>query len=150
MPKLTPLEQDRFVEVMFFLYFDRQPKRFLENKSFWTTIYEMCKIYDIDPVQISKAARALMLPNERPSEVQIYYLLHKMGFSVRDIKHLSGIYWQKQQNLSEAISKYGAPTIKRTVTDTVAKHAIRVFLTGMSDIFGVLSIVDREVFENFF
>ena len=94
----TQIEKDRLTEVLFYLYFDNKSEEHLSNIDFWNTISGLCKIYNIDSAQVSRAARILFADENRPTELEIWYLLDKLGVSVRPIRKISGIYWQKQKH----------------------------------------------------
>jgi hypothetical protein len=146
----TQIEKDRLTEILFFLYFDRKDEKLLGNMDFWNTVHSLCKVYDVDGTQVSRAARVLFAEENRPTEFEIWYLLNKLGVSVRPIRKISGIYWQKQKHFAETVDKYGAPTIKRCITDAAMKKNVRDFLIALVEMFGTLSAIEGKFLDTFF
>jgi hypothetical protein len=146
----TQIEKDRLTEILFFLYFDKKDEALIGNKDFWSTINSLCKIYDIDGMQISRAARILFAEENKPSEIETWYLLNKLGISVRPIRKISGIYWQKQKHFAETVDKYGAPSIRRCITDAAMKKNIRNFLVALLEMFGTLAVIEGKFLDSFF
>jgi hypothetical protein len=146
----TQIEKDRLTEILFFLYFDKKDEALIGNKDFWSTINSSCKVYDIDGMQISRAARILFAEENKPSEIETWYLLNKLGISVRPIRKISGIYWQKQKHFAETVDKYGAPSIRRCITDAAMKKNIRNFLVALLEMFGTLAVIEGKFLDSFF
>ena len=143
---MTPEEKDRLIEVLFYLYFETKPKEQLEDKHFWITINSICQMYTIDSVSITRAVRILMADENKPQEKEMYYLLHKIGLTVRPIRRLSGVYWQKQKAFEEELAVTPI-VVKRTITDVIVKRHVRHFIKALYDIFGCLIDVDTETFN---
>lgn len=146
----TQVEKDRLTEILFYLYFDNKDASHLENVEFWNTISSLCKVYNIDSLQVSKAARILFAKENNPVEIETWYLLNKLGVSVRPIRKISGIYWQKQKHFEEIVNTYGPPTIDRRINDAAMKKNIRDFLIALVDMFGTLSVIDGKFLNAFF
>ena len=146
----TQIEKDRLTEVLFFLYFDRKDEKLLGNTDFWNTVNNLCKVYSVDSTQVSRAARILFAEENRPTEFEMWYLLNKLGVSVRPIRKISGIYWQKQKHYAETVAKYGTPTIRRCITDAAMKKNIRDFLIALVEMFGILSAIEGKFLDTFF
>lgn len=146
----TQIEKDRLTEVLFFLYFDRKDEKLLGNTDFWNTVNSLCKVYSVDSTQVSRAARILFAEENRPTEFEMWYLLNKLGVSVRPIRKISGIYWQKQKHYAETVAKYGTPTVRRCITDAAMKKNIRDFLIALVEIFGILSAIEGKFLDTFF
>lgn len=146
----TQIEKDRLTEVLFLLYFDRKDEKLLGSMDFWNTIHSLCKVYDIDGSQISRAARILFADENRPTEFEIWYLLNKLGVSVRPIRKISGIYWQKQKHFAETVDKYGTPTIRRCIVDAAMKKNVKNFLAALVEMFGTLSAIEGKFLDTFF
>lgn len=146
----TQIEKDRLTEVLFYLYFDNKSQEHLSNVEFWNTISSLCKVYDVNSAQVSRAARTLFAEENRPSEFEMWYLLNKLGVSVRPIRKISGIYWQKQKHFEETVAKYGPPKVKRCITDSAIKQNIKDFLVALLDMFGTLSAIEGKFLNSFF
>jgi hypothetical protein len=146
----TQIEKDRLTEVLFYLYFDRKDEAILSNIDFWNTINSLCKIYNVDGTQVSRAARILFAEENRPTEFEMWYLLNKLGISVRPIRKISGIYWQKQKHYAETVAKYGTPTIRRCITDAAMKKNIRDFIVALVEMFGTFSAIEGKFLDTFF
>lgn len=146
----TQIEKDRMAEILFYLYFTNKDTKFLENIEFWNCISNVCKLYDVDNMLVSRAARVLFAEENSPSEIETWYLLNKLGVSVRPIRKLTGIYWQKQKNFAEIVEKYGSPTVKRTITDAAMRKSIREFIIAVQDMFGAFSTIEGKFLDTFF
>lgn len=146
----TQIEKDRLTEILFFLYFDNKNEEHISNLEFWNTINSLCKVYNIDSAQVSRAARVLFAEENRPAELETWYLLNKLGVTVRPIRKISGIYWQKQKHFAETVATYGAPAIKRRITDAAMKQNVRAFLAALVDMFGTLSAIEGKFLDDFF
>ena len=143
---MSPEEKDRLIEVLFYLYFDTKPKELLEDRHFWATVNSICQMNKIDSVAITRAVRILMADENKPTEKEMYYLLHKIGLTVRPIRRLSGVYWQKQKAFEEELAVKPI-LVKRTVVDVIIKRHIRHFLKALYDVFGCLIDVDVDTFN---
>lgn len=146
----TQIEKDRLTEVLFYLYFNNKDDTVVRNAYFWNMINDLCKLYEIDATQISKASRILFSPENVPTEFEIWYLLNKLEVSVRPIKKISGIYWQKQKHFAETVDAYGAPKITRRVADVSTRHAIKSFIAAVREMFGGFAAIEGKFLEAFF
>ena len=143
---MTNDEKDRLVEILFYMYFNNKDIEELSAKYFWNTINSICQMYNIDSVNITKAVRILMAEENQPQDDETYYLLHKIGLTVRPIRRLSGIYWQKQKAIEEKLAK-NPITVHRRVNDVIVKRNMRDFLIAMYKLFGCLTDIDNETFQ---
>jgi hypothetical protein len=147
----TQIEKDRLTEILFYLYFDKKDETVLENANFWHCINDLCKVYNVDSLQVSRAARILFADENKPTEFETWYLLHKLGVSVRPIRKLSGVYWQKQKQFNDEVELKGVkPTIKRCITDAAMKKNIKDFIVAILDMFGTLSVIEGKFLDAFF
>ena len=145
---MTNDEKDRLVEILFYTYFNNKDEKQLSDKNFWNVIKSVCEMNTIDSVNITKAVRLLMAEANQPTEEETYYLLHTIGLTVRPIKRLSGIYWQKQKAIEDKLSKTPIK-ITRKINDVIIKRNMRDFLIAMYKLFGCLSDIDCETFEKY-
>lgn len=140
-------ENDRLIEVLFYLYFNNKDSKILSSNLFWTTIKSICALYNINDRAIVQAVRILMAEENLPQDDETYYLLNKIGLTVRPIRNISGIYWQKQKAFAE-IFETTPPKIKRRLTDVIYKKSIRDFVYAMYDINGIFNEVSlKEILE---
>ena len=137
-------EKDRLIEILVFLYFNDKPAEVLGKAEFWNAIKNICDVYRIHSISISNAVRILMTEENRPQDEEIYYLLNKMGLTVRPIHKISGIYWQKQIEFAKKFET-SSPVIKRRIYDPVIKKNIRDFLFALYDVLGIFSYVDIKL-----
>lgn len=144
---MTAEEKDRCVEVLFYLYFNNVNENVLGKATFWNTINNLCQIYDIDSLSISKAIRILLISENIPSDKEMYYLLNKLGLTVRPLNKISGVYWQKQVKFQEEITAGKIPTIHRRITDIVMKRSMRDFIYAMYNFFSIFSNIDITLLE---
>lgn len=142
---MTPEEKDRLAEIVFYLYFDNKSEETITNRDFWEVINSICKLYSIDSIAITKAVRILMAEENAPQEDETYYLLHNIGLTVRPIKKLTGIYWQKQKAIEEKLSKTPI-TIHRRINDVIVKRNMRAFLEAMHNLSDSLFEIGNEIF----
>ena len=70
-------------------------------------------------------------------------LLNKIGLSVRPIRHISGIYWQKQKAYAEKFET-ATPVVTRKLTDVIYKKSIRDFVYALYDFTGIFKEVPME------
>ena len=140
---MTQEEKDRLVEILFYLFFDNKDAKILSSNLFWTTLKSICALYDINDRAIVQAVRILMADENRPEEKETYYLLNKIGLTVRPIRNISGIYWQKQKAFAEEFET-SVPVVKRRLTDIVYKKSIRDFVFAMYDLNGIFSYIDKD------
>lgn len=141
---MTQEENDRLIEILFYLYFDNKDSKILSSNLFWATIKSICTLYGINDRAIVQAVRILMADENRPEDKETYYLLSKIGLSVRPIRNISGIYWQKQKAFNEEFVTM-PPIIKRRLTDVIYKKSIRDFVYSMYDINGIFNYVDKDL-----
>ena len=142
---MTPEEKDRLAEIVFYLYFDNKSEETITNRDFWEVINSICKLYSIDSIAITKAVRILMAEENAPQEDETYYLLHSIGLTVRPIKKLTGIYWQKQKAIEEKLSKTPI-TVRRRINDVIVKRNMRAFLEAMHNLSDSLFEIGNEIF----
>lgn len=140
-------ENDRLIEILFYLYFDNKDPKILSSNLFWNSIKSICMLYNINDRSVIQAVRILMADENRPEDKETYYLLNKIGLTVRPIRHISGIYWQKQKAFAEEFEKT-PPIIKRRLNDVVYKKSIRDFVYAMYDMNGIFSEVSlKDIME---
>lgn len=140
---MTQEENDRLIEILFYLYFDNKDTKILSSNLFWATIKAVCTLYNINDRAIVQAVRILMADENKPEDKETYYLLSKIGLTVRPIRHISGIYWQKQKAYNEEFVT-SPPTIKRRLTDVIYKKSIRDFVYAMYDLNGIFNEVSLK------
>lgn len=146
----TQVEKDRLTEVLFYLYFNNQDPERISSKSFWDAIGNICDLYGINRVHVSKAARMLFADDNKPSEIEMWFLLGKLGVSVRPINKMTGIYWQKQKHFEELVTKYGPPTIARRIPDVAVRNSLRSFIVALVEMFGTFSAIEGRYLNSFF
>ena len=144
---MTAEEKDRLVEVLIYLYFNNKPDKTLGKQEFWMAIKNICDMYNIDSMSISKTVRILMAKENVPEDDEIYYLLDKMGLTVRPIRSISGIYWQKQVAFKNLFATK-PPVIKRRITDIVIKKNIKDFLFALYEVLGVFTHINIKQLED--
>ncbi len=144
---MTAEERDRCVEVLFYLYFNNVNEKVLEKADFWTTINNLCKIYDIDSLSISKAIRILLVQENIPTDKEMYYLLNQIGLTVRPLNKISGVYWQRQVKFQKEIESGDLPVIHRKIVDVVMKRSMRDFIFAMYDFFSIFGNIDKKLLE---
>ena len=81
-----------------------------------------------------------------PQEEETYYLFNKMGMSVRPIRRISGIYWQKQIEFQKQFETK-TPVIKRRITDIVVKRNMRDFIFALYKTLGIFGDIDAKALE---
>lgn len=140
-------EKDRLIEILIYLYFNNKDAKILAKEDFWHAIKNICNIYKIDSLSISKSVRILMASENVPNDEETYYLLKKLGLSVRQINRVSGIYWQKQKAFDEKFTKE-IPYIKRRIVDIVVKKNIRDFIFALYEVLGIFGSVDIKLLED--
>lgn len=145
---MTNDEKDRLTEILFYMYFNNKDSEQLSDRNFWNAINSICQMYNIDSVNITRAVRTLMSEENQPTDEETYYLLHSIGLTVRPIKRLSGIYWQKQKAIEEKLAKHPI-TVKRKIDNVIIKRNMRDFLIAMYKLFGCLADIDSETFEKY-
>lgn len=144
---MTQEENDRLIEILFYLYFDNKDSKLLASNLFWNTIKAICTLYNINDRAIIQAVRILMAEENCPNDEETYYLLNKIGLSVRPIRNISGIYWQKQKEYAEKFITT-PPVIKHRLIEVVYKKSIRDFVYAMYDLNGIFNEVAlKELIE---
>ena len=137
---MTQEENDRLIEILFYLYFNNKDSKLLSSNLFWTVIKSICTLYNINDRAVIQSIRILMADENCPQDEETYYLLSKIGLSVRPIRNISGIYWQKQKAFAKNFEK-SAPIIKRRLNDVIYKKSIRDFVYAMYNINGIFNEV---------
>lgn len=138
-------DQDRIIEVLVYLYFNNKAEVVLKNPSFWTSVKDICDIYHVEYIALAKCVRLLAFDENRPKEEEIYALLgYKLGVSTRNLKNMSGIYWQKQVKYKKTYEENPAkiPVSKRRILDPVQRKAMRDFVRVLYDWLGIFSYLD--------
>ena len=120
----------------------------LSKSEFWLTINNLCKIYNIDNLAISKAIRILLSHENIATDEEMYYLLDSLGLTVRPINKISGIYWQKQKDYKTEILKGNKPIIRRRITDIVIKRSMRDFLNAIYNFFSIFNFIDKKLLDD--
>ena len=144
---MTQEENDRLIEILFYLYFSNKDPKILSSNIFWSTIKAICTLYEINDRAIVQAVRILMADENCPQDKETYYLLNKIGLTVRPIRNISGIYWQKQKAFAEEFATT-PPTITRRLTDVIYKKSIRDFVYAMYDLSGIFNEVSlKDIME---
>ncbi len=100
----------------------------------------------ISEVAVGRAIRILNAKENIPQDDETYYLLNKIGLTVRPIRTISGIYWQKQKALEESF-KLTMPVITRRIVDVVLKKNVRDFVLAIYEFTGIFKHVDIKLME---
>lgn len=144
---MTQEENDRLIEILFYLYFNNKNSKILASNLFWASVKALCTLYNINDRAIVQSVRILMADENCPEEKETYYLLSKIGLTVRPIRNISGIYWQKQKAFSEEFETT-IPVIKRRLTDVIYKKSIRDFVYALYDFNGIFNDVSlKDIME---
>ena len=144
---MTQEENDRLIEILFYLYFDNKDSKILSSNLFWNMIKSICTLYNINDRAIVQAVRILMADENSPKEEETYYLLNEIGLSVRPIRKISGIYWQKQKAYTKKFETT-KPVITRKLLDIVYKKSIRDFVYAVYDVSGIFSEIQlNQIFK---
>lgn len=141
---MTQEEKDRLIEILFYLYFNNKDSKILSSSLFWNAITAICTLYGINNRAVVQAVRVLMAEENSPTDEEAFYLLDKIGLTVRPIRKISGIYWQKQRDFKLAFETK-PPVVKRRITDVIYKKSIRDFIYAMYDITGMFADVPKEL-----
>lgn len=139
-------EKERLIEILFYLYFNSLPEATVGSTAFWNAIKALCMFYHINDLDIVKAIRILTPKENCPQDDETYFLLHKLGVSVRPINKITGIYWQKQKKFDNIFAQK-APVIRHRVTDPMVKASMKNFLVGMYNIMGIFTSIDYDLFK---
>ena len=135
-------EKDRLIEVLFYLYFNNIEPEKLKTAVFWDMIKSICIFNKINPLTVSNAVRIMANPDNVPTDEETYYLLNKVGLTVRPLRKISGIYWQKQKEFAAnpmSISVYPR------INDTIYKIAMRDFINAIYETSGICMYVDKRL-----
>ena len=142
---MTLEEKDRDIEVLIYLYFSNQASI---TASFWATIKTLCELNTINYNHIVKAVRTLCMEENVPKDKETYYLLGtQLHITVRPLRKMSGIYWQKQKEYAKEFETH-TPIVHRTSVDVAMKNSMRKFLAALNDFFGILSYLDNKALSN--
>jgi len=139
-------EKDRLFEILLYLYFTNFSEKTTAKAEFWNTINSLCTMFGISSTAIARSIRILMASENIPQDDETYYLLDKLGLTVRPIRKISGIYWQKQKAFAETF-KTTPPTIHRRIVDVVLKKNVRDFILAIYQFTGIFSYVDMKFIE---
>lgn len=140
-------EKDRLFEILLYLYFNNFSETITRRPEFWIVIQKLCTMFGISEIAIGRAIRILSAKENCPQDDETYYLLNKMGLTVRPIRKISGIYWQKQKAFEEAF-KSKSPVISRRITDVVLKKNIRDFVFAVYQFMSIFSSIDLKLMED--
>lgn len=140
-------EKDRLIEILFYLYFNNFPEKYAGSAEFWTLVRAICSMYKISDLAIIKAVRIIMAPENAPQDEETWYLLSQLGLTVRPMRKISGIYWQKQKEFAEKYKDTSKPTIRRRILDVVMKRSMRDFIFAIYDTLGIFAHVDLSLLE---
>ena len=144
---MTQEENDRLIEILFYLYFDNKDSKILSSNLFWNMIKSICTLYNINDRAIVQAVRILMADENSPKEEETYYLLNEIGLTVRPIRKISGIYWQKQKAYTKKF-EITKPVITRKLLDIIYKKSIRDFVYAVYDVSGIFSEIQlNQIFK---
>ena len=144
---LSVEENDRLIEILFYLYFNNKDSKTLSSNLFWDVVKSICVLYNINDRAVVQAVRILMADENSPKDKETYYLLNKVGLSVRPIRHISGIYWQKQKAFAEEFEKM-TPSISRHLHDVIYKKSVRDFVYAIYDITGIFNEIPKDLLFN--
>lgn len=140
-------EKDRLIEILFYLYFNNFPEKYAGSAEFWTLVRAICSMYKISDLAIIKAVRIIMVTENAPQDEETWYLLSQLGMTVRPMRKISGIYWQKQKEFAEKYKDTSKPTIRRRISDVVMKRSMRDFIFAIYDTLGIFTHVDLSLLE---
>ena len=145
--ELTAAEQNRLSEILLYCYFNQIDEKVFGTAAFWNTIKGICDTFGIDSISISKSFRMLMVDTNRPTDLETWYLLDKTQHSVRQIRNISGIYWQKQKKLLEEVEHVGVPAVKPKISDPVMRKNIKDFVFAIYGICGIFQFTDAKTIQ---
>ena len=145
--ELTAAEQHRLSEVLLYCYFNQMDEKVFGTAAFWNTIKGICETFGIDTIAISKGFRILMVDTNRPTDLETWYLLDKTQHSVRQIRNISGIYWQKQKRLLEEVQSMGVPAVRPRILDAVMRKHIKDFVFAVYSICGIFQFTDAKTLQ---
>lgn len=139
---MTNEEKDRLIEILFYLYFNNIPEKYAGTAEFWNMIRSICSLHNISDLAIIRAVRILLAKENTPTDEETWYLLNQLGVTVRPLRKVSGIYWQRQKEFANSGK---IPSIKRSVTDVVMKKAIRDFIFAIYETIGAFAYIDIDL-----
>jgi hypothetical protein len=142
---MTPIEEARLYEIIFYLFFNDKSDEMVKNENFWNFIKSLCALYNLNYDIIVRNLRILLKDENAPSEKEIVYLLNKTGVTVRPMVKISRIYWQKQKKILEDIIASGPPEIKQYIFDPVSKIQIKEFVKAFYNVAGIFSNLDQDL-----
>jgi hypothetical protein len=145
---MKPIEKDRLIEILFYLYFNNKDSRITGKAEFWDMIKSICVLYKINNISVAQALRLLTNKENRPEEAETVYLFNKIGTSVRHLNKISGIYWQKKIAIEADITAGNIPEIRNRITDVIIKRAMRDFVYAVYDINGILKYISETQFDS--
>ena len=149
---MTKDEKDRTLEIIFYYFFYNKLSNNKINKIiFWELIKKVNELYNINNIDISKLVKLLFDETNKPNELEVYYLLDKAKFSVREIVRISGIYYKKQRIFREKIeNKMLTLPIKSIVNNIVLKQTLKKFIKSLIDFNTFLAYVDVKTIDVLF
>lgn len=145
--ELTAAEQHRLAEVLLYCYFNQMDEKVFGTAAFWNTVKGICETFGIDNIAISKGFRILMVDTNRPTDLETWYLLDKTQHSVRQIRSISGIYWQKQKRLLEEVQSVGTPAVRPRILDAVMRKHIKDFVFAVYSVCGIFQFTDAKTLQ---
>ena len=143
----TQDEKDRLVEILLYYYFNKQSEETLKKPEFWGMVRSICMVYDVDATKVGMASRVLMDERNRPTDEEAYYLLSEIGLTVRPIRAMTGIYWQKQKALRLEFEANGNPIVTRKLVDPTMRYHAKNFVIAMYRAIGVFSNMTLRTLE---
>lgn len=141
---MKAVEKDRLYEILLYYYFRGLSAKYLGSQFFWNMVGEICKLHKLDAHAIAKAGRIVMSNDNIPTDEEAYYLLNKLGLSVREINNMTGIYWQKQREIAALFEHSGEPDIQRRITEFPIKDAIRGYIHALYELFGIFQYINSK------
>lgn len=132
---MTRDEKDRTLEILFYYFFkDKLTNPRINKQMFWELIKQLNDIYNINNINLSKAVKLLFDKENKPTDLEAYYLLDKGLFSVREIVRISGIYYKKQRILRDELEKNSLklPVIPK-INNILIKRTIKEFIKALID-----------------
>lgn len=138
---MTEKEKMRFLEILFYLYFSNKDDKIIKNPYFWKHIEELCKLYVINYSLVQRSLRTLILPENVPTPEEQMYYFNKAGISVRNIKAISGIYWQKQIELIEK-NKTKPIVVRNIIINPMARDSLYKFIKAINNTSGIFKYID--------
>ena len=144
---MKPIEKDRLIEILFYLYFNNKDSRTVGKMEFWDMIKSICKLYNINNIAVGQALRIISAKENRPEDEETVYLFNKIDTSVRNLNKISGIYWQKKIAIEKEIEAGKIPVVKNRILDVGIKRAMRDFVYAIYDMNGILKYISETQFD---